>query len=80
MIDVKYCFGCRDDFYNGKNSYGVQECWSRKSAKLVKKKLIPIDLRPPYLYIKTKEIPNCYYKERYSSVAPENLDTKGYWK
>ncbi len=27
------CAGCRDDFYNGNNPYGVKECWGLKSAK-----------------------------------------------
>jgi hypothetical protein len=30
-----YCQGCTDDFYNGNNSLGVKECWSKKSAKVV---------------------------------------------
>ena len=29
------CSGCRDDFYNGNNSLGVQECWCFKTAKVV---------------------------------------------
>ncbi len=37
-MSAKYksmCSGCRDDFYNGKNQLGVQECWSFKDAKVV---------------------------------------------
>jgi len=29
------CHGCRDDFYNGQNPLGVNECWSFKSASVV---------------------------------------------
>lgn len=35
------CSGCRDNFYNGNNEYGVQECWSFKSAKVVDKIAYP---------------------------------------
>lgn len=35
MSDRKYCVGCRDDFYNGKNSVGVTECWLLKNAQVV---------------------------------------------
>lgn len=30
------CVGCRNNFYNGNNSYDIQRCWSLKSARLVK--------------------------------------------
>ena len=35
MSDTKYCVGCTDDFYNGKNPMGVKECWLLKNAKVV---------------------------------------------
>lgn len=31
----KLCAGCRSDFYNGKNSVGVKECWSFQAANVV---------------------------------------------
>lgn len=31
---LKYCIGCRDNFYNGNNPYGIKECWLLKSARL----------------------------------------------
>lgn len=34
-MDVKHCEGCEDDFYNGKNPYGVKECWLLSGAKLI---------------------------------------------
>jgi hypothetical protein len=37
MNKKKYCQGCRDDFYNGKNDRGVKECNSLKNAKVVEK-------------------------------------------
>ena len=29
------CDGCRDDFYNGRDNCGGNECWLFKSAKVV---------------------------------------------
>ena len=29
------CRGCRDDFYNDKNPYGVKRCWLFKDARVV---------------------------------------------
>jgi len=31
------CNGCRDDFYNGHNDLGVEECWMFCSAEVVNK-------------------------------------------
>jgi len=31
----KYCVGCRNNFYNGNNQYGIKECWLLKDAKVV---------------------------------------------
>lgn len=80
MIDVKHCAGCYNDFYNGKNQLGVQECWSRKDAKLEPRLLIPIDLRPPYTHIEPKKVPTCYKRQRYATVKPESLTKDGYWR
>lgn len=33
----QYCSGCRQNFYNGNNPHGIKECWSLKTAKLVKR-------------------------------------------
>jgi hypothetical protein len=31
------CSGCRDNFYNGHNDLGVEECWCFDTAKVVNK-------------------------------------------
>ena len=80
MLDKKKCAGCEDDFYNGKNPYGVQQCWGLETAKLVERKLIPIWQQPPYNKIPLTKVPNCYKQKGYSTVKPESLDSKGYWK
>lgn len=64
---LKYCAGCRDDFYNGKNPYGISECWSLADAKVVWKKEVPIDQRPPWKQ-KAKKVLNCYRRPRYVYV------------
>ena len=33
-MDKKHCVGCRNNFYNGNNDIGVEECWQLKYAKL----------------------------------------------
>ena len=32
-----FCAGCRNNFYNGNNSIGIKECWSYKSARMVRR-------------------------------------------
>jgi len=61
----KYCIGCRDNFYNGNNPYGIKECWNLKDAKFVKRKKIPIDLSPPYDHIKKQKVLSCYGQKGY---------------
>ena len=80
MMNVKHCSGCEDDFYNGKNPYGVKECWHLKSAKLIPRILIHIDQPPPYLNNKVTQLPNCYRMARHVAVKPEAIDRQGYWR
>lgn len=42
------CVGCRDNFYNGNNPYGVKECWAFKDAKVIKRKQVALDQNPPW--------------------------------
>lgn len=35
--DAAMCAGCRENFYNGHNQLGVPQCWSLKTAKVVKR-------------------------------------------
>jgi len=68
-MNKKHCVGCYCDPYN----YGLggsNECWSLKSAKLVKKKEVSIDQRPPWNQ-KARTFPDCYHKQRYVYVDPE---------
>ena len=35
MSDRKFCDGCDNDFYNGKNPMGVAKCWHLAMARVV---------------------------------------------
>lgn len=61
-----YCTGCNDDFYNGNNQYGIKECWHKKSAKVVWRKEVPIDLRPPYNHIHKRRFYSCYRRRGFA--------------
>ena len=78
-VTKRDCFGCEQDFYNGKNPYGVQECWSFKDAKLTKRIRIHIDERPPYKQ-KPEMLPDCRQEKRIVLVKPESLTAQGYWR
>jgi len=66
---LRYCLGCEDDFYNGKNPYGVKECWNLEDAKVEWKKEVHVDERPPWEQ-KARRFLNCYRKKRFAYVKP----------
>ncbi len=80
MIDTNKCAGCYNDFYNGKNDIGVSICWNAAKATMVSRLIIHIDQAPPYKNVKPQIVPSCYKRQRYATVKPESLDSKGYWK
>lgn len=61
---LKHCGGCRDNFYNGNNPMGVQECWALKTAKLVTRFRLGTWTRPtePYAFTQMKRL-NCYSQD-----------------
>ena len=79
-LDVKHCAGCINDFYNGQNPYGIEECWSRATAKREKYRLISISLPPPDSHIPQRLFPTCYSAKGFVKVTAEALDSRGYWK
>jgi len=75
LIDLKYCVGCHDNFYN-------PGCWSRKTGKMVKRIVIGVDQRPPY-HQKPKLMPSCWHGgggNRVCAINPDSLTEEGYWK
>jgi len=76
-MDSSNCIGCDEDFYNGKNPYGVKECWHLKDAKLVTKYAIGVqtmqDKKENFWEV---TVPNCYRRTNhfvYYSSLPEHL-------
>ena len=59
---LKRCVGCRQDFYNGNNPLGVQECWSLKFAKSVERTRVGIWQNPPYVWRPQKTL-SCHQPE-----------------
>lgn len=73
------CSGCYNDDYN----YGLggsKECWSFKSAKVIKRITIHINQSPPYNKDHAEDKMSCYNKPQYVFVEPKNLSQDGYWK
>lgn len=64
------CEGCRDDFYNDKNPYGVKECWSFPEAEVVKRKFVPMSQRPPWNQ-RAETTLSCYQRPGSIKVAPD---------
>ena len=65
------CAGCHNNVYNH-GLYGAEECWSFKDAKLVWRKEVPIDQRPPWTQ-EARQFPNCYKKPGYVYVNPKTV-------
>ena len=66
MKTCENCSGCRNDFYNDKNPYGVKRCWSLDKAKMVTRFKLsvhtPMWFREAY---KKVRVPNCYHSQGY---------------
>ena len=69
MIDKKHCIGCEDNFYNENNPYGIKECWSLKDAKLIMRKPVGINERPPWTR-KSEKLPSFYSQKGTVFVEP----------
>ena len=77
-MDSKHCRGCRDDFYNhtpmGLNVVdGKPRCWSLADAKLVIRKRVHINQRPPWNQ-PAEKLPNCYRAPQFVFVSPERTN------
>lgn len=63
---LKYCARCRDNCYN----QGAERCWSFDTAKVVWRKEVPMDQRPPWTQ-KAKRVLSCYRRSGYVYVDPD---------
>jgi len=66
---LKHCAGCHDDFYNHRGE-GAGRCWSLPSMKLILRKEVSIDQRPPWTQ-KARKFPACYHRERFVYLNPD---------
>jgi len=64
---LKYCACCDDNFYNGNNPINVKRCWCLESAKLVLKKEVSTDQRPPWTQ-EPKMVFSCFHRSGYIYV------------
>jgi hypothetical protein len=66
-VDKKHCEGCRDNYYNQSDHSTTGECWLLKAAKIILRKEVPINQRPPWNQ-KARRFPSCYRREGYVYV------------
>jgi len=66
---LKHCVGCRDNFYNSDNS-DTGECWQLSSARIIFKKEVRVDQRPPWDQ-KAKRLLDCFRKPGHVYVNPD---------
>jgi hypothetical protein len=78
-MDKKLCEGCTEDFYNGNNQLGVQECWMLKDAKLEERMPVHIDQPPPYRWT-GRRLPSCYRMKKHVIISKDALTKDGYWR
>ena len=79
-MNKKYCNGCANDFYNGKNDIGVKSCFKLKYAKIKKMIVVGDWEKPPYKNKEKVSVPECYWSEhRVRYVDPKRISKDGYW-
>ena len=65
------CNGCRDDFYNDHNPYGVKTCWHFEKAVIVTKMRVGTWQNPPYKW-SPQECLSCYSPEGASMIERDD--------
>lgn len=70
---MDHCAGCEDNFYNGNNSLGVTKCWSRDTAKLIRRKKVCMNDVPPWTW-KPDKFFSCYHQKGYVFIDCESGD------
>lgn len=73
-MDRKHCSGCRDNFYNYTPMVlnvkdGKPQCWSLPEAKLMMRKRVHINQRPPWTQ-PAEKLPHCYTAPQFVFVDP----------
>ncbi len=65
------CAGCHNNFYNGNNPYGIERCWSLKSAEPVEAKFVHMNDVPPWDRQPVEDTLSCYRRPDHIKVRPE---------
>lgn len=79
---LAHCAGCRNDFYNDKNPFGVKRCWSLESATLSIRYRIGTWTSPDSVSaFKQVEVLDCYHAEGVSHYQqlPDHLRPASLW-
>ena len=63
------CADCYNNDYNH-GLGGSKECWHFKNAKVIWRKAVHIDQRPPWNQ-KAGRYPDCYRRQRFVFVSPD---------
>jgi hypothetical protein len=68
-MDKKHCAGCYNNYYNYDNRSDTGECWLLRNARLVMRKKVPSNQRPPWNQ-PVQSFPHCYRAPGYAFVEP----------
>ena len=66
------CQGCYNNGYN-LGLGGSHECWMFSKAKVIFRKEVHIDQRPPWNQ-KARRFPDCYRRQRYVYVGAKQIN------
>ena len=85
MIDIKYCRGCHDNYYNSQSTSGSSDglCWCRSTGKIVWRIRVGMWESPPYKNKKQERVADCWHgigNQRDIMVKPEAIGSDGYWR
>lgn len=73
------CSGCYNDDYN-RGLGGAKECWSYKSAKIIKRLSVHVNQMPPFNAENAEPMMSCFNRPQWCCVSPDALTSEGYWK
>ena len=72
LKDKTLCGGCYNNDYNW-GLGGAKECWSFKSAKITRRKQVPLDQVPPWTQLPIYKF-NCYQRRGYVFIDCSKKD------
>lgn len=73
MKDLALCAGCQENFYNGNNPMGIKVCWNLEDSKVVRRKFVPMSMRPPW-DLPSEKTRDCHRRKGYVAVRQDLAD------